>query len=127
MIAHGLTDGLRRHAPGETLAHKIHCLRSTKRYHSTCRASMCSLGTSVCSSSAGRPVVDLGLVLREEEYLLVAQHVPDAIAGEDEELVALFQLEMPDLWNCYDHLHMQLGLACRLSQTCACSLQVLDF
>ena len=50
------------------------------------------------------------------QYLLVAQHIPDAIAGKDEELIPLFQTEMPDLWDGNHHLHMQLQSAGLLSK-----------
>ena len=40
----------------------------------------------------------------KESHLLVAENIPNAIAGEDEELVAILQLQMPDLRNCNDHL-----------------------
>ena len=56
------------------------------------------------------------MVNEGDNTLLVAQHIPDAVAGKNEEFISLFKLEMPDLWDSNHHLHAQLGSACLLSQ-----------
>ena len=52
----------------------------------------------------------------KESHLLVAEDIPDAIAGQDEELIAILQLQMPDLRNCNDHLHSHTALLSQESQ-----------